>query len=85
MRVSLKQRLPLPRRGRDRHGKGIARTETFPAGLASVGLGTVGRQILADEPPPLPPNNELLAGGCKRPKPDGRVRTVAFPARARQN
>src|ERR1019366_10666401 len=32
------------------------RTETFPFGIASVGLSDVQRQIPLDEPPPLPPN-----------------------------
>ncbi len=40
-----------------------SRSETFPAGIASAGLGTVVRQISADEPPPLPPNSELAVIG----------------------
>ena len=36
------------------------RTETFPFGIASVGLGKVERQIPVDEPPPLLPPPPLL-------------------------
>ncbi len=47
-------------------------TATFPSGIASVGLGTVERQIPADEPPPLPPNSELSIIGKSFPRPNGR-------------
>lgn len=47
------------------------RTAVFPSGIASVGLGTVERQIPADEPPPLPPNNELRVIGKSFPRPNG--------------
>jgi len=52
------------------------RTETFPAGIASVGLGTVTRQVPADEPPPLPPNSELAVIGQSFPRPDGRAKVT---------
>jgi len=52
------------------------RTETFPAGIASVGLGTVERQISADEPPPLPPNSELAVIGKSFPRHDGRAKVT---------
>jgi len=45
-------------------------TATFPSGIASVGLGTVERQISADEPPPLPPNSELAVIGKSFPRPN---------------
>jgi xanthine dehydrogenase YagR molybdenum-binding subunit len=52
------------------------RTETFPAGIASVGLGTVERQIDAGEPPPLPPNSELSVIGKSFPRPNGRAKVT---------
>ena len=52
------------------------RTETFPSGIASVGLGTVERKISADEPPPLPPNAELAVIGKSFPRPNGRAKVT---------
>jgi xanthine dehydrogenase YagR molybdenum-binding subunit len=52
------------------------RTETFPAGIASVGLGSVSRQIPADEPPPLPPNSELTVIGKSFPRPNARAKVT---------
>jgi xanthine dehydrogenase YagR molybdenum-binding subunit len=52
------------------------RTETFPSGIASVGLGTVKRKISADEPPPLPPNAELAVIGRSFPRPNGRAKVT---------
>ena len=52
------------------------RTEKFPCGIASVGLGTVERQIPADEPPPLPPNSELAVIGKSFPRPNGRAKVT---------
>ena len=52
------------------------RSETFPAGIASVGLGTVQRQIPTDEPPPLPPNSELAVVGKSFPRPNGRAKVT---------
>jgi len=52
------------------------RTETFPSGIASVGLGTVTRQVPADEPPPLPPNSELSVIGKSFARPDGRAKVT---------
>ena len=52
------------------------RTEIFPSGIASVGLGTVERQISADEPPPLPPNSELTIIGKSFPRPNGRAKVT---------
>ncbi|MGA8613035.1 MAG: xanthine dehydrogenase family protein molybdopterin-binding subunit [Xanthobacteraceae bacterium] len=52
------------------------RTETFPAGIASVGLSTVERQIPIDEPPPLPPNSELAVIGKSFPRPNGRAKVT---------
>ncbi len=53
-----------------------SRSETFPAGIASAGLGTVVRQISADEPPPLPPNSELVVIGKSYPRPNGRAKVT---------
>jgi len=52
------------------------RTETFPAGIAGVSLGTVQRQIPVDEPPPLPPNRELAVVGKSFPRPNGRAKVT---------
>ncbi len=52
------------------------RTEVFPFGIASVGLGTVERQISADEPPPLPPNSELAVIGKSSPRHDGQAKVT---------
>jgi xanthine dehydrogenase YagR molybdenum-binding subunit len=57
------------------------RVETFPYGIAGAGLGEINRQIPADEPPPLPPNNELAVIGRSTPRQDGRAKvtgTVRF-------
>lgn len=52
------------------------RTETFPSGIASVGLATVERLIPIEEPPPLPPNGELEVIGKSFPRPNGRVKVT---------
>lgn len=52
------------------------RSEKFPAGIASVGLGTVERQVPGDEPPPLPPNSELFVIGKSFPRPNGRAKVT---------
>jgi len=52
------------------------RTETFPSGIASVGLGQVTRQIPAYEPPPLAPNAELAVIGKSIPRHDGRAKVT---------
>ena len=56
------------------------RSETFAAGIASVGhsagLGTVTRQVSDDEPPPLPPNGELAVIGKSFPRPNGRAKVT---------
>ena len=54
----------------------ILRTEVFPSGITNVGLGTVKRQISADEPPPLPVNAELAVIGRSFPRPDGRAKVT---------
>ncbi|MEI9963416.1 MAG: xanthine dehydrogenase family protein molybdopterin-binding subunit [Caulobacteraceae bacterium] len=55
---------------------GPTRTETFPAGIASVGLTTVTREIPADEPPALPPNGELKVIGKPAPRQNGRAKVT---------
>lgn len=52
------------------------RTETFPFGIASVGLGYVTRQIPNDEPPPLPPNAALMVIGKSVPRHNGRAKVT---------
>ncbi len=54
----------------------MLRAASFPFGIASVGLGTVERQIPADEPPPLPPNSELSVIGKSFPRPNGRAKVT---------
>ena len=61
------------------------RTETFPAGIASVGLGTVERQIPVDEPPPLPPNSELAVIGKSFPRLNGRAKVTGAIALHRRH
>jgi len=54
----------------------ITRTETFPSGIASVGLGTIERQVPADEPPPLPANAALTLIGKPVPRQNGRAKVT---------
>ena len=55
---------------------GTTRTETFPSGIASVGLGTIERQVPLDEPPPLPPNAALAVIGKSVPRENGRAKVT---------
>lgn len=52
------------------------RTETFPFGILTAGLGTVERQIPADEPPPLPVNAALRVIGQPVPRQDARAKVT---------
>ena len=52
------------------------RSERFPFGIASMGLGEVTRQVPADEPPPLPPNAELAVIGKSIPRQNGRAKVT---------
>jgi len=52
------------------------RTETFPFGITSVGVGKVERQIPADEPPPLAPNCELAVIGKSALRQDARAKVT---------
>ena len=52
------------------------RSETFPFGIASVGLGEVERQVPLDEPPPLPPNAALAVIGKPVPRQNGRAKVT---------
>ncbi len=52
------------------------RSEIFPAGIASAGLGQVKRLIPADEPPPLPPNAELAVIGKPVVRQNGRAKVT---------
>jgi xanthine dehydrogenase YagR molybdenum-binding subunit len=52
------------------------RTETFPLGIASVGLGRIQRQVPDDEPPPLPVNAALRLIGKSVPRQDGRAKVT---------
>ncbi len=53
-----------------------SRTEILSYGIASVGLGTVERQVPTDEPPPLPPNSNLAVIGKSFPRPNGRAKVT---------
>jgi xanthine dehydrogenase YagR molybdenum-binding subunit len=55
---------------------GMTRTEKFPFGIQSVGLGEVERQIPVDEPPPLPPNALLTVIGKSVPRQNGRAKVT---------
>ena len=52
------------------------RSETFPFGIASVGLGGAERQVPIDEPPPLPPNAELAVIGKPVPRQNARAKVT---------
>jgi len=55
---------------------GTTRTERFPSGIASVGLGEVERQVPLDEPPPLPANALLAVIGKPVPRQNGRAKVT---------
>jgi xanthine dehydrogenase YagR molybdenum-binding subunit len=55
---------------------GTTRTEKFPSGIASVGLGEVERRVPLDEPPPLPPNAALMVIGKPTPRQNGRAKVT---------
>ena len=52
------------------------RTEKFPSGIASVGLGEVERRIPVEEPPPLAPNPLLAVIGKPVPRQNGRAKVT---------
>jgi xanthine dehydrogenase YagR molybdenum-binding subunit len=52
------------------------RTQKFPFGIASVGLGQVERQVPFDEPPPLPPNTALNSIGKPAARQNGRAKVT---------
>ncbi len=52
------------------------RTEHFPFGIKGAGLGTVQRQVPSDEPPPLPPNAELVQIGKPAHRQNGRAKVT---------
>lgn len=52
------------------------RVQTYPAGIASTGLGRVERQVSSDEAPPLAPNSELAVIGKPVPRADGRAKVT---------
>src|SRR5450755_1649106 len=55
---------------------GATRSEKFPSGIASVGLGEVTRQVPLDEPPPLPANAGLTVIGKPIPRQNGRAKVT---------
>jgi xanthine dehydrogenase YagR molybdenum-binding subunit len=55
---------------------GETRTEKFPFGIASAGLGEVERQVPLDEPPPLPANAALNVIGKSTPRQNGRAKVT---------
>jgi xanthine dehydrogenase YagR molybdenum-binding subunit len=52
------------------------RTETLPSGIVGVHLGTVTRQVPAEEPPPLPVNADLAVIGKPVPRWNGREKVT---------
>jgi xanthine dehydrogenase YagR molybdenum-binding subunit len=52
------------------------RTEKLPFGILSAGLGMVERQVPIDEPPPLPPNAQLLVIGKRVSRVDARAKVT---------
>jgi xanthine dehydrogenase YagR molybdenum-binding subunit len=54
----------------------MTRTEKFPSGIASLGLGEVEREVPLDEPPPLPPNAALAVIGKPVPRQNGRAKVT---------
>jgi xanthine dehydrogenase YagR molybdenum-binding subunit len=52
------------------------RTQKFPFGIASVGLGQVERRVPFDEPPPLPPNTALNSIGKPAARQNGRAKVT---------
>lgn len=54
----------------------ILRTENFPSGIASAGLGQIERRIPIDEPPPLPVNSALQVIGKPVSRQDGRAKVT---------
>ncbi len=52
------------------------RAETFPVGIASVGLAAVTRQVPAGEPPALAPNAALAVIGRPTPRQNGRAKVT---------
>ena len=61
------------------------RTEKFPSGILSVGLGEVERQVPLDEPPPLPPNAALTLIGKSVPRQNGRAKVTGASTARRKN
>lgn len=56
--------------------KDYLRTQTYPVGIASVGLGQIERRVGTDEAPPLPPNAELRLIGKSVPRINGRAKVT---------
>ena len=52
------------------------RQDDWPSGIASVGLAKVRREVAVDEPPPLPPNAELMVIGKPVPRHNGRAKVT---------
>jgi len=55
---------------------GATRTDVWTSGIAGVGLGSVTREVGADEPPPLPPNAELTVIGRSVPRWNARAKVT---------
>ena len=52
------------------------RSETFPCGIAGIGLSEVVRQLPANEPPALAPNAQLQVIGKPVPRQNGRAKVT---------
>ena len=54
----------------------LSRKEVFPVGIAGVSMGSIEREIPADEPAPLPVNAELSVIGRGVARQDGRAKVT---------
>src|SRR3990170_1760221 len=56
--------------------KQAKRTDQLPIGIAGVGIEPQEREVGADDPPPLPPNEKLMSIGKDVPRLDGRAKVT---------
>src|SRR5688572_26810756 len=56
--------------------KDAKRVDQLPVGIAGVGIEMQDREVAADDPPPLPPNEKLSSIGKDTPRIDGRAKVT---------
>src|SRR5665811_931107 len=71
-----RSRRPRPERRETMASDATTRTENFPYGIASVGLGEVERRVPVEEPSPLAPNALLSVIGKPVPRQNGRAKVT---------